>query len=516
MPNVKKITSLAVLVFLLFLTACGNGDNQANGGAENAPSEDLLQLPEERLPPEDNLRLSRDELLYDFDYMMQIMEDIFPYFGLVERRLGVDIRVLAGDVRDMITYYPDSFREFADEIGIALADMPPLCEHVFWSILRTELFAHIAPPGHTGILHHGLFQLLRPFYDRDVSAEDAPLDYVNRQAFRNPASRDFYEAQGIFFDELSEEHGVFFEAMFAEHPALLRVLLGIEPAPEDMPPTTPTSTMTMEILEEGRIAYLSIPSFAQPNLRNPGNALMRFYREIQDFEHLIIDIRNNGGGRTDFWRMLILYPLWVDRDAMPNMPLYAFYTDSDLGRLLGEAHIRTEAGASRYRSETEHLLSSSEIMETSSLPYLNPEDLRNLGYGIRFNTSLGNIEEGHFRREGVTVEPVPFRGQIWLLTNERNFSAASLFARHAKYMDFAILVGEPTGGGYTSTVVTSFVLPHTGVILRLDIDYLTDQYGRLLEEFPTTPHYANRPGLDALETVLQMIAYLSFYDGTSR
>ena len=38
-----------------------------------------------------------------------------------------------------------------------------------------------------------------------------------------------------------------------------------------------------------------------------------------------------------------------------------------------------------------------------------------------------------------------------------------------------------------------------------DIDYLVDQYERALEEFPTTPHHFNRPGLDALETVLMLI-----------
>ena len=48
-------------------------------------------------------------------------------------------------------------------------------------------------------------------------------------------------------------------------------------------------------------------------------------------------------------------------------------------------------------------------------------------------------------------------------------------------------------------------LPNTGLIVSWDIDYVTDQYGRALNEFPTKPQYFNREGMDALETVLQMI-----------
>ena len=71
-------------------------------------------------------------------------------------------------------------------------------------------------------------------------------------------------------------------------------------------------------------------------------------------------------------------------------------------------------------------------------------------------------------------------------------------------MDFATLVGKPVGGSFAPMLY--FVLPNTGIIMTWESLYLTDQYGRSLEEFPTIPHYFNRPGLDALETTLQLIA----------
>jgi len=72
-------------------------------------------------------------------------------------------------------------------------------------------------------------------------------------------------------------------------------------------------------------------------------------------------------------------------------------------------------------------------------------------------------------------------------------------------MGFATLVGETVRGGFTFLRTTEFQLPNTGIIVAWDEDLLTDQYGRAFEEFPTEPHYFNRPGLDALETVLQLI-----------
>jgi len=49
------------------------------------------------------------------------------------------------------------------------------------------------------------------------------------------------------------------------------------------------------------------------------------------------------------------------------------------------------------------------------------------------------------------------------------------------------------------------VLYNTGIIIRFDPAFVTDFRGRPLE-YGIEPHYFNRPGMDALETVLAMIA----------
>jgi len=460
-----------ILVAILLFTACGNFEEQL-----------VIKDSDEPLTIED--------FLSDFDYMLQTMEDTFPYFGVAERRLGVDIKALGRETRIMIENYPDSLEDFANELNISLEDMPDLDEHIFWSIIYHEFFSNFNQLAHTFALHYGTYNYYKPNYITPSSHYYTPN---NKHAFTNPVSERFYQEQEALFNTLAEENR-----------ALLQFII------RDEPPYQPPDSVKTEIIEEDRIAYLNVPSFSNFNRNTISTDLSRFYRDIQEYEHLIIDIRDNYGGSTDFWRMFIMKPLWSEGNPMPNMPLYAFYRGSDLGKSLGKNNLKNEAQGSRNVPETDDLLTVWEVMESNDLPHINEEDLQDLAYGVRFNTSISNIEWRHMRQAGFkNISDVPFDGEIWLLTNEKNYSAAALFALHAKEMGFATLVGEQTGGQYT-TYAFHFTLPSTGIIVRWDIDYLTDRDGRALNEFPTTPHHFNRPGIDALETVLQLIEEGSF------
>ena len=461
----KKITVFLIILVLPLLTACNNDINPAN-----------------------------EKFLEEFDYLTQLMEDTFPYFGVAERRLGIDIRKLATKARTIIKNYPYSLQEFAADLGITLEDMPEMDEHVFWSIISHEFLNHFNLLAHIGVNRFDVHDILNPFsYDPDF-----PLSEFYYLAFNNTITQDFYENQKRLFEQLPHEQDSLFYFIFRRNP---------DDVDMETPLTHPVVEITTEILEESHIAYVSISNFMTDDLHHYYDILIEFYREIQDYDHLIIDIRDNYGGSPAFWKFLIMYQLWMDRSNMPNMPLYAFFNGSELDRFLAEAHIEARlatGGLSVYVPET-NLLPIDEVLESSSLPEVNELDLQDLAYGVRFNTSLVNFARHTANIPGV-LSTHPFAGNIWLLTNEESRSAAALFARHAKYMDFATLVGESTGGWYTTGPRAFFSLPTTGIVVTWDIDYLVDQYGRALEEFPTTPHHFNISGLDALETVLMLIA----------
>jgi len=437
----------------------------------------------------DYTRLTKEELLYDFDYMMQLMEDTFLFFGVAERRLGIDIRQLAQETRDIIENYPASMQSFAEELGIALEDMPELDEQIFGSILRHEFFLPLGGFAHTGNL---TFVGYNGFYPVFSNPGVNQVTRLNSQAFTAPNARKFYYEQAALFQTLAEENPAMLQFIFREEVDILSTPLSVRP------------TLTMDIIEEDRIAYLDISSFLAASLSTYRNRLMPFYREIQGYEHLIIDVRNNLGGSHEFWRLLVMYPLWQDREHMTNMPLYSFYAGSELGQILAEGNVRLESMMARHSLETVNMLPIDEILATANLPYLNEDDLQHFSHGIRFSTSLADIDQTILTRFGLGHIPhIPFSGQIWLLVHEDNRSGPANFGLHAKHLGFATLVGEQAGGSYG--LMAFFALPNTGIIVCWDLNYMTDQCGRSLEEFPTTPHYFNLPGMDALETVLYMI-----------
>lgn len=470
----RQVTVIAiVLIVTLFFTACGNSGEEMTIQGSNEP-------------------LTMEDFLSDFDYMMETMEDTFPYFGVAERRLGVDIRALGIETRDIIENYPYSLEVLANELGISLEDMPELDEHIFWSILRHEFFSHFIGFAHAYPLDSRLYNAFQIPYS---SPRSPHYTSNNHKSFTNPGSERFYQEQEALFNTLAEEEGALFQFIFRGFPLV----------------QLSDSIVKTEIIEEDKIAYLSVPSFLNFNVNTDIDTLRIFYRNIKKYEHLIIDIRDNVGGSPDIWRMLIMKPLWRDRSHMPDMPLYAFYRGSKLGKSLGEENLKIEAQNSRHIPKTDYLLTMSQSMEENNLPLMNEEDVQDLAYGVRFNTSISNIEWQHMQQLRFPYIPEnSFSGEIWLLTNENNTSGAALFALHAKEMGFATLVGEETGGAYTTSAGMFFDLPNTGIILRWDIDYLTDNDGRSLNEFPTTPHHFNRPDMDAMETVLQLIEEGSF------
>ena len=66
---------------------------------------------------------------------------------------------------------------------------------------------------------------------------------------------------------------------------------------------------------------------------------------------------------------------------------------------------------------------------------------------------------------------------------------------------------DPNTGFFTYSLSWGsnfFALPNTGFIIRYNPTLILDSSGRPLE-YGTQPHFFNRPGLDALETVLELI-----------
>ena len=406
--------------------------------------------------------LTREQLLYDFDYFMYVLEHNFPFFGVAYRRHGADIIALGAELRIRLEEETDH---------ITATD--------FNRMLWTYIFTPVNRLGH-------LHSIGRAVYINILSNSiefDSPINvYVREMIERNPNIRQFYGDVDYYDIEAA------FNAVWRN-----------------------PGNITTEIVEEGRIAYMHIQRMVAQVQPCDIVAVRSLYTRIADFEHLIIDIRGNGGG--NWW-----YP--HDIVTIPH-----FNSFRNFGLRMTTRYVVFYKGGEHNLNFLETLYSSRRIPRT-----LRPSHFSNSGFVVENNTVTGrhnmqriqNSEQMvwedlealdyYHMSEFIVRQWQPqfqsnFTGQMWLLIDGGVASASAQFANFYRYNDLAILVGEVAGGSFGSPGMESkfFSLPNTGIIVRYDIGMaVCRRTGRILEE-GVLPHYFNRPGMDALETTLALI-----------
>ena len=193
---------------------------------------------------------------------------------------------------------------------------------------------------------------------------------------------------------------------------------------------------SLQIDPKEKQALLRINSFSQ------NGRLRSFFRkgfkllDQNNIEDLIIDVRNNGGGRVGNSTALTRYV--TDRRFKIADSLYAVRRNSSYGKYI------------------EHNLAIQ-----ASMPFLTrkrKDGLHHFGYFERhFFTPKKNNR---------------FSGRVYILTGGNSFSATTLFVQAVKGQKNVTVIGEETGGGaYGNSAweIPDVTLPHTGVRFRLPL-----------------------------------------------
>jgi len=258
-------------------------------------------------------------------------------------------------------------------------------------------------------------------------------------------------------------------------------------SPEDIVFIEPS----VDIIKENEIVYIStgMMSLFTLELEEEISQL-----DLDGLEHIIIDLRGNSGGQVAHFTDTLMRPL-INRH-LETPEAFILFSDGPYTRrlepffnyamtaIVGE---RPFAPVSAYRP-------IDEVLADFYLPELPYVDANRLHYGVPASFEVDFMPQDYSNG---------FNGKIWLLVDGRVGSAAQIFAWLVKETGFATLVGETTGGNMGGPSTIAF-LPNTGIMFRFDALYLTDSRGRSLEA-GTIPHHFNRPGMDALQTVLALI-----------
>jgi len=237
------------------------------------------------------------------------------------------------------------------------------------------------------------------------------------------------------------------------------------------------------VIEPNRIAYISVASFAN-DLAADAEVLFPFFEEIQDFEHLIIDLRGNRGGWANSFPSNFVSML-IDEDIVfmgHEFFIYSEYTAAFF-----------ENDDSARHGQLYEIIPVSDFIAQQGLTYFNQDDRALLDYVAVWEERYSPAENN-----------IPFSGEIWMLVDGWSASASESAALIAINGGFATVVGEPTAG-ITGVNYTFAALPNTGIVFRIDIGYTVDRYGRSIEEFGVIPQVQVGHFDDALLAVIDII-----------
>jgi hypothetical protein len=420
---------------------------------------------------------ARDIALADFDYLIDFIVGNTPWDSVITRGLGFGFAEHAALHRGFI----ESMEPLtlvvadADEIRTVFPIQEGECARSLAANYLFLLLANSFAPPLMGVGHLG---------PRTLDIYTAQITGFAREYHKQIRDGEYNYFLSALLDAFAHPSAVWF---YGE--------VEIDLHAEDHPMPAIPDNVAAIILEPGEVAYLRISSFmSDPDYDDL--VILPFLQKIKDYNHLIIDLRNNWGGLMSYFPNLIM-------KRLINEPLeigdFEFFSGGDAAVALMDALIKT---ALRQLGDA---VGYSEILYAEVLPaqafidgrgkgYFDPDDLAGLDHVVVSRSRMHPDDDA-----------VGFSGRVWLLVD--GFSASSSAAAAYMSLDtgFATVVGENTSGIMGSTHMY-IALPQTGIIWRADIGYRTDGDGNSLEIYGIAPDIRNLPGMDALETTLTVIA----------
>ncbi len=404
------------------------------------PFEDELLVDEEK-----GLLLSTEQALYDYDTMWQLLEENYPYFEAIKRELGIDWEEVKAEYRQVLESHAYggyiSQGDFLQTINDCLREFQSV-GHLFLVSAQSRI------------------NLIPNFKNIEDALYQNIFELIN-----NPKSEFFYEYAHLFPDPFYD---------------------GSNSDPEEGEPvsidgvTALSQHLSIGYVVEGRVPYLRIESFSQWGDTTQAR-LEDFFSSISQEEHLIIDVRGNGGGSDMAWR----------RGIVPFLAQQEYEFDQFWAVKSGTLNLMLEPEFDKSRGYITRYTDDSWQKE---FPYISPDMLTGMDIFLKVSVTLRCADV-----------PDKFHGKIWVLVDKHSYSATDMFTCFCKETGFATLVGTNTGGNGKGASPYYMALPYSGLIVEYEpyLSFNTD--GTCNGISGTVPDIVPEEGRGALETCLMAI-----------
>lgn len=247
----------------------------------------------------------------------------------------------------------------------------------------------------------------------------------------------------------------------------------IKPFQYSLNPSTKAYTRTLTFpTNDSAVAILKIANFSYGDYKKD---YAQIFQEIHRYQvkNLILDLRNNGGGRLADAHQLFTYLVEDDSDFLANQEI-----------------------TSRVSLQR----SVNKVVPWYTKPLVYPLSL--LTYFITHTNASQQIVIGpSLSRLNLQSPRHPYEGNLYVLINGGSYSSSALLATNLKEHQRAYFVGEETGGDEQGTVagfMPKYKLPHSKLKLSIGSIFLQPHYieSSTQKGHGLMPHQSIKPGLN--------------------
>ena len=327
----KRIRLLLAVILLLLLCA---GGCTGKGGAGSR-------------------QLTESQKAADFNCMIAVLQQNYPYFGVYEREHHKDWLSMKST--------------FLNEVKSTKNDQE------FYTALKNTLVS--LDNGHVSLLNTPTYEYYKALYKTVPQAQSAA--WV-KQLNNSKAVARYAKTVGVASSSQAS------------------VITSDYAVPNNVSDAT---------LDNGAVAYLRIRSFNGPNEESDMKMIVPFLQKSKNAKALIIDIRGNRGGNSDYWTDRLVPPLL-------NKPLSYTCFDVFRGGAFDEQFLTSMFGWGYGSLQSAYNL--------AGLPHTPPEVAKDFKY---YHKAIINVEPKN---------SVGFSGKVYVLIDGKVFSASEGFAAFCK------------------------------------------------------------------------------------
>ncbi|GAA6511637.1 S41 family peptidase [Enterocloster bolteae] len=442
----KKKTDLKQAIFYVICAAViisnpttVSANNEQTAVEDTGEQQPSLRQEIQKLKKGNWVNLTTEQKLEDLDILYQTLKDNYPYFHVLKRMRNVDLNEKYRTARKEISkggtdiaFYQqmDAFINTNDQIGHLMLDNP------YWYEDSASSYKRLAED----YPDMERMQKFSAAYNNDKSVEN----YRKMKNITDPA----YNKVMAYYNAAKTAQDT-----------------GRESAADNV---------QTRIIEEGRIAYIKIDSLLPSNAYGEDKKqLFDFYKTVKDYDNVIFDFTDNGGGSMNYFNDLIVSP---NIEVTLKCNGYKLIKAGENNGIFLDFN--------DYRP----------ISEFPGLPQMNPDDL----------SDMDLFHEIEYTSEPSGKEKM-LKGKLWLLVSDTVFSSSEYAAMFSKATGFMTLVGTRTSGEGIGSDPLPIILPNSGLIVQYAAEYGALPDGSGSQEYGTMPDILSPEGESALDTCLKAI-----------